>query len=319
MQWTTPQCYAAKHVRPDVVAASRSGGVFSALSDKILAEMGVVYGCVLNQDLLAAHVRAETAEDRDRMRGSKYIQSDLGDTFHKVKIDLESGKKVLFTGTSCQVAGLRRYLGRDWENLLCVDIVCHGVPSPKVWQAYLRWQEEKHGSKVVSANFRDKTSAGWRAHVESLKLENGQVVTDDVFTTLLFGRCMLRPSCYECRYKSEMHPGDITIADYWGIEQVAPEFDDDKGVSLVLVNNPRGQQWLETIKESLRWKQTKLEDSLQPALVKPFPKPLRRKWFWRAFQKRRFDSVVQNFCYKNSFSILKRKSWTALQKFTGRT
>ena len=142
MKWTEPKVYAVKHRDEETRAASRSGGVFTALSDKIYEENGVVYGCVLTKEFSAAHVRAESKETRDLMRGSKYIQSRLGDTFISVKKDLEDGKKVLFSGTSCQIAGLKKFLVKEYENLLCMDIVCHGVPSPAVWKKYFEWLEK---------------------------------------------------------------------------------------------------------------------------------------------------------------------------------
>ena len=217
MNWKEPKVYAVKHKDEDTRAVSRSGGIFTALSDEVLEKHGVVYGCVLNENFDAVHVRADNTEDRNRMRGSKYIQSRLGDTFRNVKADLEEGRIVLFSGTSCQVAGLKAYLQKDYENLICVDIVCHGVPSTKVWDAYLSWQKEKNSSKITTVNFRNKKDFGWRAHMETLYFENNKVVSSGVFRTLFYGHNVLRPSCYECPYKSVIHPGDITIADYWGI------------------------------------------------------------------------------------------------------
>lgn len=244
MNWKQPKVYAVKHKDEATRAASRSGGIFTALSDRVLSDGGVVYGCILTDDFSAIHIRAENTEERNRMRESKYIQSKLGNTFKNVKLDLDTGKRVLFSGTSCQVAGLKRYLGKEYNNLFCVDIVCHGVPSKKVWNAYLRWQEEKNHSKVVKVDFRNKRDFGWHDHVETLYFKNGKSSNSYVFRNLFYGHTVLRPSCYECQYKSVMHPGDITIADYWGIEKAAPEFDDNKGVSLVLVNNEAGEKTL---------------------------------------------------------------------------
>ena len=230
MNWKQPKVYAVKHKDEDTRAASRSGGVFTALSDQVLSKGGVVYGCILTEDFNAVHIRADDMEERNRMRGSKYIQSKLGDTFKNVKVDLDAQKSVLFSGTSCQVAGLKKYLGKKYSNLICVDIVCHGVPSAKVWNEYLNWQAQKIKSNIVSVDFRNKKDFGWHDHVETIRFENNRVVNRKVFTNLFYGHNILRPSCYECPYKSVMHPGDITIADYWGIEKAASEFDDNKGV-----------------------------------------------------------------------------------------
>lgn len=252
---------------------------------------------ILTDDFNAVHIRADSTEERNRMRGSKYIQSRLGNTFKNVKVDLDAQRSVLFSGTSCQVAGLEKYLGKEYDNLFCVDIVCHGVPSKKVWDAYLHWQEQKNHSKISSVDFRNKKIFGWHDHVETLYFENGKSTSSRVFKELFYGHTVLRPSCYECPYKSVMHPGDITIADYWGIEKVAPEFDDNKGVSLVLVNNEAGKKAFEIVKvkEGLIWKQTKLEDSMQPPLKDPFPKPDNREQFWSDFENKSFEYVAKKY------------------------
>lgn len=305
MNWKQPKVYAVQHKSETVRAASRSGGIFTAVSDWVLAENGVVYGCVLDESFCAVHVRAEGIEDRDRMRGSKYIQSKLGDTYKNIRKDLMDGRLVLFTGTSCQVAGLRQYLGIEYANLYCVDIVCHGVPSPKVWNEYMSWQEKKNKSKVKNVDFRNKKDYGWRAHKETLTFENGKNLSSNVFTSLFYGHSILRPSCYECPYKSVMHPGDITIADYWGIEKAAPEFDDNKGVSLVLLNNETGAKVFESVKGYIKWIETRLEDSMQPPLKAPFPEPDNRNVFWRDFSSKNFDYVAKKYAGAGSMNKMK--------------
>ena len=295
MNWKRPKVYAVKHKSEEVRMNSRSGGVFTALSDWIFSEVGVVYGCVLTQDFLAVHTRAENVEERNKMRGSKYIQSKLGDTFKRVQEDLDTGKKVLFSGTSCQVAGLRQYLRKEYNNLLCVDIVCHGVPSKKVWKAYLGWQEKRNKSVTTGVDFRNKKDFGWYDHVETLYFENGKPISSRVFKNLFMGDTILRPCCYECPYKSVMHPGDITIADYWGIENAAPGFADNKGVSLVLINNEKGEKALENVEEQLIIKRTKIEDSMQPPLKAPFPRPINRDVFWSDFKSKSFDFIAKKY------------------------
>ena len=317
MNWKLPKVYAVQHKSETVRAASRSGGIFTAVSDWILTQNGIVYGCVLDERFRAVHIRAVRAEDRDRMRESKYIQSRLGETYKSVKEDLIDGRVVLFTGTSCQVSGLKQYLGKEYENLLCVDIVCHGVPSPKVWDEYLHWQEKKNKTKVMKVDFRNKTDFGWRAHKETLTFENGKNVSSKVFTTLFYGHSILRPSCYECPYKSVMHPGDITIADYWGIEKAAPEFDDDKGVSLVLVNNEKGESAFETVNGAIRWKETKLEDSMQPPLRAPFPEPDNRASFWEDFASKDFENVAKRYGGQGFLNIIKRGLGRIKRKLIG--
>lgn len=295
MNWKQPKVYAVRHKDEAIRVASRSGGIFTALSDFVLSNDGVVYGCVLTENFLAVHARAESEEERNRMRGSKYIQSKLGDTFQNVRADLDAGRSVLFSGTSCQIAGLKLFLGKKHEKLLCVDIVCHGVPSGKVWDTYLQWLEQKKQSKITCVDFRNKRDFGWRDHVETICFEDGRIVNGKVFTNLFYDHCILRPSCYECPYKSVIHPGDITIADYWGIEKAASEFDDNKGVSLVLVNNEKGQEALEQVKNQLVWKETKLEDSLQSPLKTPVQKPRNRERFWQDFYCKPFDYIARMY------------------------
>lgn len=303
INWKEPEVYAVKHKNESIRAASRSGGVFTALSDDVLKSGGVVYGCALDEDFSAVHIRAQDFSERDRMRGSKYVQSKLGETFKSVRTDLEQGRRVLFSGTSCQVAGLKNFLNRDYSNLLCVDILCLGVPSPKIWREYMNWKRNKLSDKVVGVDFRNKKDFGWREHVETLELSNGEKINSKVFPNFFHTHNIIRPSCYECPFKSIMHPGDITIADYWGIEKAAPKFDDNKGVSLVLINNDKGNELFESVKNNIEWQRTKIEDSIQPALIKPFERPRNREKFWDDFNNKDFEYVARKY---GTVSLIKK-------------
>lgn len=313
MNWKQPKVYALRHKNEAVRAASQSGGAFTAISDHVLEKSGVVYGCALDDNFKAVHIRAEDTETRDRMRGSKYIQSIQGDTFKNVKKDLTDGRLVLYTGTSCQVAGLKQYLGKEYENLVCVDLVCHGVPSPEVWADYLKWQEKRNRSRIKKAVFRNKNDFGWHSHVETLTFENGKKINSRIFTTLFYEHNTLRPCCFECPYKSVMHPGDITIADYWGIEKAAPEFDDNKGVSLVLVNNELGEKVFDSVKERIKWKATLLEDSMQQPLEGPFPAPEGRNSFWIDYKKRSFGYIAAKYGGAGTINKIKQMLGKILQ------
>lgn len=295
MVFDKPLVYAVRHKDKSVISLSRSGGVFTAISDYVLSKNGVVYGSVLNDKFDAIHSRAITETERDKMRGSKYIQSRIGDSFKLAKIDLDSGKIVLFTGTSCQIEGLRRFLGKKYHNLFCLDIVCHGVPSNVIWRDYILWLEQKKKSKVIDVDFRNKKDFGWRDHVETISFDNGKRVNSKIFTKLFYSNNALRPSCYECPFKKITHPGDITIADYWGIEKAAPEYDDNMGISLVLVNSERGRIIFEIIKEKVEWKATSIEDSMQQPLIAPFPKPNTREQFWKDYFTLSFSSVARKY------------------------
>lgn len=304
MEVKYPLCYAVKHKSKEVIEKSRSGGIFTAISDYVLENNGVVYGCILTEDFKAKHIRVSNKNDRNLMRGSKYIQSELGDTFKKIQKDLQSGTFVLFSGTSCQISGLRNFLQKDYDNFICIDIVCHGVPSPLVWKKYLEWQEKRNKGKVIDVDFRNKKTFGWGDHKESLLLDDGKIIHSDVFKNLFCNHQILRPSCYKCPFKSIMHPGDITIADYWGIEKAAPEMNDNKGTSLVLINNDKGNKYFKLIQQSINSIETKIEDSLQPPLVAPFPKPNDRDKFWKDFNKKSFSYIA--FCYGENGNVIKK-------------
>lgn len=302
-----PLVYAVKHKDEEIRANSRSGGIFTALSDYVLKLNGVIYGCVLNENFEAVHIRTESFEGRNLMRGSKYIQSSMLDCFKQVKDDLNNSRQVLFSGTSCQVAGLKGFLGKSYDNLLCVDIVCHGVPSTLVWKSYLSWLEEKYNSKVKSVNFRNKTRFGWKAHTETITFENGQEIDSDIFKTMFYGEYIVRPSCYKCPYKDITHPADITIADFWGIDNAVPGFSDNKGVSLVLVNNDKGKKVFETVKSDCTFKAADIKKSMQPPLKAPFPKPSDRDIFWKMFRNKSFESVVRKYGKIHFSEKVKRK------------
>ena len=188
------------------------------------------------------------------------------------------------------------------------------VPSPKVWREYLRWIERKYNSKVVNANFRNKEKYGWRNHVETIELLNGKVVDSNVFKNIFFDDSCLRPSCYICKFKSIEHQSDITIADYWGIENISKEFDDNKGVSLVLINSQSGENLFNEIKGNLIYLKTNIETSMQPALQHPTNLPKHRGDFWRDFKIRKFNYIAKKYGYYGFVSKIKRKVFRLYKK-----
>lgn len=293
--------YAFKHKSDDIRRKSRSGGVFTALSDEILKRNGVIYGCIMKDQYTAVHIRADSVDLRDKMRGSKYIQSEIGDCFHQVKNDLANGKYVLFSGTSCQIDGLSAYLGKEYENLICVDIVCHAVPSKKIWTSFIELQEDMYG-KCVNIDFRNKNDFGWGAHIETLTFsKKGKKTTIDTetFRNLFYGNLISRPSCYVCPYKSIYHPGDITIGDYWGIDKAVPGFSDNKGVSLVIVNTEKGRTLFEAVKKNCIVKETKIEDSMQMPFIESIHRPVNRDDFWEDYKKKDFRYIIKKYGRKN--------------------
>ena len=298
MQWDTPKLYAVRHKDETIRMNSRSGGIFTALSDNILNSGGTVYGCILTEDLKATHVRAEGFDERDKMRGSKYVQSTMGETFNNAKKDLIDGRNVMFTGTSCQISGLKAFLSKDYPNLYCVDIACYGVPSPLFLEKYISWVEQSYHSECIDFNFRNKKHFGWRECVETLTLRHKNktfAINSRVYSNVFYSNNSLRPSCYHCPYKSVMHPGDISIADYWGIEKVNKKMDDNKGVSLVFVNNEKGNQLLEKVQKDIICVATQTDAFMRKTYKEPHEHPPTREHFWKEFFSLDFSKIAKKY------------------------
>lgn len=234
----------------EFVDGSSSGGVFPALAKKVVDEGGVVFGAVMETDMTVGHTEADTMDEVQRMRGSKYVQSDLYSVYSDVKEYLRSGRKVLFTGTPCQVAGLHKYLGGSTEGLVCIDLACHGVPGPGLWEMYVRSLEKREGSSMTAADFRDK-SKGWRRYGFKAAYASGAGAYvrayDDPYMALFMQDMTLRPSCYSCPSRGGRSCSDLTLSDLWSVARTAPELNDDTGASGVLVNTPAGLELFEHI------------------------------------------------------------------------
>lgn len=308
--------YIVKHKNEVTRAASRSGGIFTALSDQVLENSGVVYGCVLNDNFDVVHVRAVSQSDRNAMRGSKYVQSKMGDCFQSVQRDLQAGTTVLFSGTSCQVDGLKSYCkarGLDCSKLFTVDILCHGVPSPLVWKDYMSFVTEKHHGKIENVNFRNKQKYGWTAHYDTVTVD-GVEYDNNIFTKLFYEHNILRECCFHCPYKSTVHPGDITIADAWGVNSADPEFDDNKGVSLVLLNTQKGQTLFNTAAAECECKVVDIKSYMQPPLIAPFPKPAEYEKFWSEYKKNDFEYIAKKYGMDSNWMKAKRKAKNVIRK-----
>lgn len=292
-----PEIYAARHKDMHEIETSRSGAAFIAISDFVLENGGIVYGVGYKEHFRVTHKRATTKGERNEFKGSKYVQSDLDGIFRQVKEDLKQGNTVLFSGTPCQTAGLNSYIGKKLrENLVLVDIVCHGVPSPYIWRDYLAYVENKYKSKVVKVDFRDKSRIGWSGHIESFVLNNGKKLESRTYTDLFYQHIMFRPSCGKCHFTNFNRPSDFTIADFWGWEKTGSEFNkDDKGVSLVLVNTEKGDNLFEEANKDLDIIPIKLEDCLQPNLRHPSVIHPKRMMFERDYQRKGFLYVKKRY------------------------
>lgn len=240
----SPQVFAAKYNNKEDVFKSTSGGIFLPLAETILEKGGVVFGCSYDDNLVAKHICVENKEDLHKLQGSKYVQSDLQGIYSKVKNELINNRYVLFSGTGCQTAGLQTFLGKDYDKLFLVDIVCHGVPSPELFANYIDWMGKKLGGKLTSYNFRSKEKHGWALYYKattSKKSKSSNGFFDPYYNAFLNCKTY-RESCYSCKFANANRTGDITLADYWGIETISPDFYDKNGVSLVLVNSEKGKK-----------------------------------------------------------------------------
>lgn len=264
---SAPGAYVA-YAKDDVTReSSSSGGVFSVLAEAVLDKGGVVFGCAFDDVYMAHHIAVKSKEELAALRGSKYLQSRIEKTYTEAERYLKGGRAVLFSGTACQIAGLKCFLGKNYENLLTVDVLCHGVPSPLVWARYLEERKQLQGAAVSHISFRDKRQ-GW--HRFSLQIqfadhtECRELHGSDPYMKLFLSDICLRPSCYACRFKVMDRPSDITIGDAWGVERHSPEMDDDRGTSVVLTHTDKGNAWWNRVCGAFMAKKVPLDTALPP-------------------------------------------------------
>ena len=280
------QLYAAVNQSRNDLLESSSGGVFSTLADYIVHLDGIIFGCSFDNALTAKHSAATAEDGYARFRGSKYVQSSMGDTYQQVEQHLKNDKYVLFTGTPCQVEGLNCYLGKAYDKLITVDLICHGVPSPELWKRHISWLERKAGKRIISYRFRGKYRVGWSLYYyyyyEGLSQpEHGISRLDPYYTSFLAGE-NYRESCYQCKYANMRRPSDFTIGDYWGCSKYHKEVNPHNGVSLLLVNTKKAMSILPLL-EKLELNPTKVEWVLHENrnLVEPTKRPNRRDGFYQ--------------------------------------
>ncbi len=288
---------AARNRCDATVRESQSGGAFTALSDVVLSSGGTVYGAVMKDDFTVGHMRAVTTEERDRMRGSKYVQSDMGDIFRQVREDLSQGRTVLFAGTPCQVAGLASYVPAGLKkNLLLLDFVCHGVPSPAIWKDYVDYMSRK--GKLQQVCFRDKSLEGWKIHKESFLYENGRKEIRETFRVLFYKNIMLRHSCAVCPYHLGNRKADMTMADFWGVGEVLPAFDGNEGTSMLISHTDKGRELIKA-SSSLETVVVKVDGSFlerkNPNLLRPSKIYKDRNQFEEEYAEKGFVHVARRW------------------------
>lgn len=275
-----------------------SGGVASALAEKIINNGGTVYGASLDNNFNLKHIRINRVEDIALIQGTKYIQSDMIGVFDNLKNDLESGIPVLFTGTPCQVASVKNYVASknlDVQNLYLCDIICHGVPSPKVFKDYIDWLGNTEKDKIRKYYFRNK-SLSWRGDSSSAQTDKAEIKRNkniSAFMNLYYGNNITCDACFDCKFTSQDRVGDLTISDFWGIEKDKPEFEDKLGVSMVLVNSQKGKELFENIQG--KSVEANIENAKQPQLKHPTEKPKSYDAFWTTYKENGIDYVLEKY------------------------
>lgn len=272
-----PIVFAAINNNSIVREQSSSGGVFTLLAERIIKRGGIVFGACFDEDWNVVHRYTETEEGLACFRGSKYVQSKIGTSFQDVKRFLEQGREVLFSGTPCQIAGLKNYLRKPYDTLFTVEVACHGVPSPKVWSSYLSGKRN-----ITCINFRSK-SKGWKEYHVLLEYDGKKEETpfgENLYMRAFLSDLSIRPSCYSCPAKIENSQSDIMIADFWGIDQVQPEIDDDKGCCLVIVHNPVTLSLLNSLNCKLYPQDLDNAIKYNKAISESCHQPVNRKFFF---------------------------------------
>lgn len=233
-------CYANNE---EELMSSSSGGVFSVMARKILSCGGIVCGAAFNEDMEVVHTIIDKENDLSKIKGTKYVQSRIGNVYFELEQYLEKGKQVLFSGTPCQVAGLKSYLKKEYENLLCIDLICHGVPSPEIWKRYLR--EILNGTKAKYVTFRNKKK-GISNITLDYELENGEVIqerySESLYIKGFIQNLYLRPSCFKCNFKGTDRCSDMTIGDFWAMREYHPDEYQENGVSAVIIHSEKAEK-----------------------------------------------------------------------------
>ncbi len=314
-----PLAYACMNKNEEIRLESSSGGIFTLVAEHVIDKGGVIFGACFDNRFELEHNYVKTKEELSKLRGSKYLQSKLGNSYNEVKEFLDLGQIVLFTGTPCQIAGLKSFLGDEiYDNLVTIDIICHGVPSPEVWRKYVEFREKKSNSQAQRIAFRQKNE-GWKRYSVSFSFKNNteyfKILSEDLYMKAFLKDVCLRPSCYDCEFKTLNRQSDITLADFWGIENVLPEMDDDKGTSLIFVNSEIGQDIFNSISINMIFKEVNINEAAKynSAAIKSVPKNPNRDNFFNYLDNLEFDELVKRYCTDKLVTRTKQKVKTSIR------
>lgn len=290
---------------------SQSGGAFTTIAEEILLNNGIVYG-VVNQNNEVKYLRGTSLAELQYMKGSKYVQAKIDNIFKEVELDLKNKRLVLFSGTPCIIDGLYGYLkvkNIDISQLYTCDLICHGVPSPKIYQDYIIYLGNEYG-QISKFNFRNKKLSKWKGHICSCySSQKGNLVLLN-YPNIFYSNVVFRESCYVCPYSSTKRCADITVGDFWGIENVNKKFDDNKGCSLVMINSDKGKEIWEHCKKKMSFFESNISQCYQPNLYHPTRKPQFYEEFWKLYKDKKFENAVTTYCgfyKKNDMTLFQYK------------
>lgn len=292
--------YMARAIDENVRFNSSSGGIFPLIAQSVINQGGIVFGVAFENDFkIVKHIAITNLDELYKIQGSKYFQSDIGNTYVEVKEYLKSGRIVLFSGTGCQIAGLKKYLGQDYQSLITVDVVCHGVPSQSLWENYLDLLENKYNSKAKYVNFRSKR-IGWEEFGIESKFDDKyyfKELKDDPYLVIFQRNLSLRRSCYNCSYKSMNGISDISVGDLWGINQINPEFNDNKGISFVMIHSEKGRTVFDALSSEIVFKEVDIKQAIlyNKNISCSSRMPDSRKNFFEDLNKLPLDKVLKKY------------------------
>lgn len=312
------QFFIGYHKDEKIIKKSSSGGIFTAITDLYLKSGNVsIYGCILDENLNATHIKAKNTETRNKMCGSKYIQSNISNCFNDVAQDLKNNVEVIFTGTPCQIAGLNSFLELkkiDKKKLLTVEVICHGVGSNKFFRDFISYLEKKYNGKAIKCNFRSKKRKGQLQCIEII-FDNGKVYTSpatslDWFYSVYHKNYILRPSCYECKYATKKRNSDISIADSW-----SDLYNKNYSTSLIICNTQKGLETFNKIKSNLIFKSVTFDQVEVPQMKYPSKKPHNYNEFWNIYNKKGYLEIQKYLGNNTKKSKLKSSIVNILNKF----
>ena len=294
--------YAVRHKNEVILKSSSSGGAFSAIAQYVIEHHGIVYGATYDQNMVVRHISISHVSELPKLRGSKYVQSDLCGLFREIESYLIQGRLVLFTGTPCQAAGLRLFLRKEYAHLFTIDLVCHAAGSPMLFKEYVEYLERQYGDKLIWMNMRDKEKGGWNHHFVQknwLERKGPTYLRMNMISwwRIYYSHMTNRPSCHECKFTNMDRCGDITLADFWDDRKNRPDIFSAKGTSLLIVNTRKGETLLQEIDTvMISWPITK-EDAWQPCLEHPTKMSLQREVFWNYYYRHGAGSAFKKFFY----------------------